>query len=114
MLTKDDILNADDQQTEIVNVPEWGGEVTIAIMSGFARDRFEGSIVGANGGTNMVNVRAKLVVASVVDEKGDLMFSDSDITRLGKKSSIALDRVFSASQALNKITDSEVDELAKN
>jgi len=114
MLSKKDILDADDQKTTTVNVPEWGGDVKIAMMSGFARDRFETSLLGANGGTNMQNIRAKLVAASVVDEKGDLMFSDSDINKLGKKSSVALDRVFSASQDLNKITDSEVDELAKN
>lgn len=114
MLTKKDILDADDQLTKTVNVPEWGGEVTIAIMSGFARDRFEASLIGSNGGTNMQNIRAKLVTASIVDGKGDLMFSDTDIIKLGKKSSVALDRVFSAAQDLNKITDVEVDDLAKN
>ncbi|MCP3852696.1 MAG: hypothetical protein GY694_21085, partial [Gammaproteobacteria bacterium] len=92
----------------------WGGDVKIAAMSGFARDRFEGSLLGSNGGTNMQNIRAKLVAASVVDDGGELMFSDADILKLGKKSSIALDRVFSAAQDLNKITDSDVDELAKN
>ena len=114
MLTKDDILNAADQKIEIVSVPEWGGDVTIAIMSGFARDRFEGSLLGANGGTNMANIRAKLVAASIVDGSGELVFSDSDISKLGKKSSIALDRIFSAAQKINKISDVDVDELAKN
>ena len=83
-------------------------------MSGFARDRFESSLVGTGGGANMQNIRAKLVAASVVDEDGELMFSNNDIIKLGKKSSVALDKVFSAAQELNKITDSEVDELAKN
>ena len=114
MLTKDDILNANDQKTEVVSVPEWGGDVTIAIMSGYARDRFEASIVGKNGNPNMQNVRAKLVAASIVDENGDLMFSDADIMKLGKKSSVALDRVFGAAQSLNKISDADVDDLAKN
>lgn len=114
MLTKDEILNADDQQTKVINVPEWGGEVKIAIMSGFARDRFESSLVGTNGGTNMQNIRAKLVAASAVDDNGELLFSDKDILKLGKKSSIALDRVFSVAQEFNKISDNDVDELAKN
>ncbi len=114
MLSKDDILNFDDQQTEIIPIPEWGDEVTIAVMSGFARDRFEASLIGTNGGTNMQNIRAKLVAASVVDKDGELMFSNADILKLGKKSSVALDRIFSAAQSLNKITDAEVDELAKN
>jgi hypothetical protein len=114
MLTKDQILDADDQQTEIVNVPEWGGDVKIAVMSGFARDRFEASIVGTGGGTNMQNIRAKMCAASIVDENSELMFSDKDIQKLGKKSSAALDRVFSAAKKLNKMSDDDVEELAKN
>ena len=114
MLTKDQILNAKDLKTKVIKVPEWGGDVTIAIMPGFARDRFESSLVGANGGTNMQNIRAKLVAASIVDEKGNLMFSDNDIISLGKKSSTALDRVFSVAQKFNKISDNDVDDLAKN
>lgn len=114
MLTKDQILSADDLKTLIVDVPEWGGEVTIRTMSGFARDRFEAQLIGANNGTNLRNVRAKLVAASIIDENGDLMFDESDIKKLGQRSSVALDRVFSAAQSLNKITDQEVDELAKN
>lgn len=114
MLTRDQIINADDVETMIVSVPEWGGDVKIAVMSGFARDRFESSLVGANGGTNMQNVRAKMVAASVVDDSGELMFSDSDIVKLGKKSSAALDRVFDAAQKLNKISNHDVEALAKN
>lgn len=115
MLTKEQILNADDSKTEIVDVSEWwGGEVTIKSMSGFARDRFEASIVGKNGGNDLQNIRAKLVAGSVVDENGELMFSDRDIKKLGNKDSKPLDKIFDAAQKLNKITDSEVDELAKN
>ncbi|RKZ99312.1 MAG: hypothetical protein DRQ47_11270 [Gammaproteobacteria bacterium] len=114
MLTKDEILNAQDTETQTIKVKEWGGEVTIAVMSGFARDKFEASIVGKNGTSNMSNIRSKLVASSIVDEKGDLMFTDADIIKLGKKSSIALDRIFTAAQSLNKITDDDVDELAKN
>ena len=114
MLTKEQILNADDRKTKVIYVEEWGDDVTIKQMSGFSRDRFEGSLLGANGGTNMQNVRAKLVAASIVDDKGELMFSDADVLKLGNKSSAALDFVFSAAQSFNKITDADVDDLAKN
>ena len=114
MLTKDQILNAEDKQTEIVHVPEWGGDVKIAMMSGFSRDEFEGSLVGANGGSNMSNVRAKLVAACVVDEDNKIMFTAKDIAKLGQKSGAALDRIFSAAKKLNKIDNDDVEELAKN
>lgn len=114
MLSKDDILNADDRKTQVVDVPEWGGQVTIKEMSGFARDRFETSIMGKNGGANMQNIRSKLVIASVIDESGNLMFTEKDINKLSNKSGAALDRIYDAVQKLNKITDADVDELAKN
>jgi hypothetical protein len=114
ILSKEQILKADDNKTINVDVPEWGGSVIISTMSGFARDQFEGSLVGKNGGTNISNVRAKLAAATIVDEDGNLLFTDKDVSALGKKSSAALDRVFEASQKLNKISDGDVEELAKN
>lgn len=114
LLTKDQILNAEDNKTEVVEVPEWNGSVKVATMSGFSRDRLEASIVGSNGGQNLTNLRAKYVAATLVDDKGELLFSESDVAKLGKKSGAALDRVFSVAQRLNHITDADVEELAKN
>ena len=114
ILTKADILKAVDNRTKKVDCPEWGGSVLVSTMSGFARDQFEGSIVGKGGGTNTTNIRAKLAVATVVDEQGNLIFNEKDIAALGKKSAVALDRIFSASQELNKITDDDVEDMAKN
>lgn len=114
LLKKEDILSKDDSTFKDVNVPEWGGTVRIATMSGFARDRFEASVLGKNGGVNHVNIRAKLVASCLVDEKGVLLFNEKDIVALGKKSAKALDMIFAKAQSLNGIGDTEIDELAKN
>ena len=114
MLSRDDILNANDLKTETVQVPEWGGEVNVRTMTGAERDAFESKIVGKNGGVNMQNIRARLVSLTMVDENGDRIFSDDDVKELGRKSAAALDRVFTAAQGLNKISDEDVEELAKN
>ncbi len=114
LLTKDQILAQDDLKSEIVSVPEWGGEVKVCTMSGFARDRFEAGITGKNGGTNMSNIRAKLAAATITDEAGKLLFDEADIIKLGNKSCAALDRVFEAAQRINLISNSDVDTLAKN
>lgn len=114
ILTKQQILDADDHKTEVVPVPEWGGEVVVSVMSGHARDRLEASVVGKNGGQNLQNIRAKYVAASLVDEKGELMFSESDVAALGKKSAAALDRVFAVAQRLNHVSDDDIKDLAKN
>lgn len=115
-LKRDEILNADDLKTEIVSVPEWGGDVMIKMMTGKERDSFEASCVGVNGKTvNMDNIRAKLVAKTVIDpETKEPMFTTADIEALGKKSSAALDRIFTVSQRLSKITEQDVEELAKN
>ena len=114
ILTKEAILSKQDVKTKTILVPEWDGEVIISTMSGFARDRFEASVIGKNGGMNTTNIRAKLVAACLVDEKNNLLFTEDDILKLGKKSCAALDRIFEEAQKLNHIGEKELDDLAKN
>lgn len=114
MLTKKDILDKQDLKTKTVHVAEWGGDVIISTMTGFARDRFEASILDKSGAMDGTNVRAKLVAGCLVDEKGELLFSAEDIIRLGKKSCAPLDKLFAEARELNGMGDEKVDELAKN
>lgn len=114
MLTRDDILKAKDRQTETVSVPEWGGDVLVAAMSGTQRDRFEAGIVNAEGKVEMRNMRAKLVAACVVDENGQAIFSDADIEALGGKSAAALERVVKVAQRINKMGIQDLEDLQGN
>ncbi len=114
LLSKKEILSHVDLKSEIIDVPEWGGQVKVITMSGFARDRFEAGITGKNGGSNFVNIRAKLAAATIADEEGNLIFNEDDIIKLGNKSCAALDRVFAASQKLNRMSQEDVEALAKN
>ena len=113
ILTKDEILSADDLKKETVSVPEWGGSVIVRNLMGFERDQFEASIVQGKT-ANLSNLRAKLVTMSVVNEKGKRLFSVKDVEALGRKSASALDRVFAVAQKLSGLTPKDVDELAKN
>lgn len=117
MLNRDQILEAADLTTEVVAVPEWGGEVIVSAMTGAARDAWEQSLVVAVGGkarANMENIRARLVVATVVDESGNRLFADADVVALGRKSSAALERVCKAAQRLNGLTKADVESLKGN
>ncbi len=117
MLTKDQILQADDLPTEVVEVPEWNGSVTVRTMTGTERDSFEASITKKKGDSvevNMVNLRAKLCALTMIDENGERYFADTDIAELGKKSSAVLDRIFAVAQKLNGFGKSDIEELAKN
>lgn len=114
LLKREDVLLAEDNKHKDIEVPEWGGTVRVCTMSGFAKDRFEASLQGKNGGANLSNIRAKLAAATIVSESGELLFSEKDIAKLGQKSCAALDRVFEAAQELNALGDKDVEDLAKN
>ena len=116
-LSKEDILSADDLKREVVKVKEWGGEVIVRTMTGAERVAFEDSVAlnsGADRQINMKNFLEKLVVATVVDDKGVLMFTQADVVALSGKSASALLRVARVSQKLNGLTDDDVEGLIKN
>jgi len=121
MLSREDIINIDDVQTEEVEVPEWGGKVTVKGLSGFERDKYEQSMVegqGKNTRLNMKNARARLVQACMVERKDGqlkpIFDQPGDIKRLGKKSGKALDRVYNVARKLSGLSEEDMDELTKN
>lgn len=117
LLSKEQIWSANDIQYEDVSVPEWGGEVRVRGLSGRERDRFEADSLKQKKGqreVNLENIRARLVVACVVDENFKPLFDKSDIMRLGEKSASALERVFKAAQKLSGMSDEDMEELAGN
>lgn len=114
VLSKKDILEKKDGQTRTVHISEWDGDIIVSTMTGFSRDRFEASVLGKNGGMNTQNIRAKLVAACVVDEEGNLMFTEDDVNKLGRKSCTALDKIFIEAQKINCLLDKDIEELAKN
>jgi hypothetical protein len=104
-------------RTQIVAVPEWGGDVIVREMSGRERDTFEAEFVDDKGRRRpdaMFNIRARLVAASVVDDKGQTVFYPSDVEMLADLSAAALDRVFTAARQLSGFTERDIDDLAKN
>lgn len=114
MLTKEQILQANDLPKELVKVPEWDGEVYVRTMTGAERDAFEQSLIISKGKIDLVNVRAKLCALAICDENGNRLFSDLEIEQLGQKSAVALDRIFEVTQRLNKIGTEDIEELEKN
>lgn len=115
-LSKQSILNANDLQTEDVEVPAWGGTVRVRSLTGKQRDAFEASLVSGEGKKrkpDLVNVRAKLVGLCLVDEQGARLFSESEILALGAKSASALDSVFTVCQRLNGLSPEEGENTEK-
>lgn len=113
-LTREMILNCEDIKTVEVLVPEWGGSVTIKMMSGKERDEFESSIT-KGGAVTVANIRAKLAAKTIIDPATkQLMFTEGDIEALGAKSASALDKIATASARLSKMSAEDLEELTKN
>jgi hypothetical protein len=116
-LTRKEILQAGDLEIEDVEVPEWGGVVRVRGLTGEERDALEMAMITRKGKSIEIqgsNFRARLVAMSVVDERGERIFSDSDVAALGNKSGHALQRVFEVAQRLSGFSEADVEELGKN
>ncbi len=117
LLTKEQILSAEDRKTKEVEVPEWGGNVLISELTAEDRDRFEAEFVDSKskkGENPLFNIRARLAALTIVDENGNRLFNDADIKALGKKSGSCLDKIFAVAQKINGIGNNDIEEIAKN
>jgi hypothetical protein len=120
-LTREAILKADDLPTEIVPVPEWGGDVLVRGLNGTERDEFEASTMVLRGPAgkqqavpDTANIRAKLVARCIIGDDGEPMFTQQDVHALGLKSSAALDRIFEVAARLSGISDRDLEDLGKD
>lgn len=128
LLSRDDILKADDLETEDVPVPEWAPKgtpdpsvcvVRLRMLTGTERDRFERMMNEAQTSTNgskkknLENFRARMVSMCAVDEDGGRLFNAADIAVLGTKSAKALSRVFDKCQEMNGVTPSDIEDLTE-
>lgn len=112
ILSKVDILSANDMAREEVYVPEWGGSVYVRRLTGDERDVFEFKMLGEN--KTGKGLRAAYVGLALVDETGKRLFSDEELPMLGTKFAGALDRVFEKVSEINKITADDIKKLEKN
>jgi hypothetical protein len=109
--TKEGIFGAKRSYAD-VEVPEWGGIFRIQSMTGDERDDFEASFADKKGRTTMKSFRAKLVAASLVDDDGNKLFTNSyEISELGKSPVSGLQKVYNAATALNGMSDDDVASL---
>jgi hypothetical protein len=114
LLSKDQILQADDHHHEVVSVPEWGGEVRMRSLTGTERDAYEGGLTRQVGNKQVVdakNARAKLVALSAVNEDGTPLFATADVLKLGSKNSAALQRLFDAACRLSGFSEEDMKEM---
>jgi hypothetical protein len=115
LFSKDEIWSVDDNLYDLVDVPEWGNKkVRIKSLSGSERDRYEQSLGKIDKKGNMVpdltNQRARLVALCVVDGKGNRMFSDTEVLKLGTKNAKPLGRIYEAAAKLSGLGEQAAEE----
>lgn len=94
-LTREQILLADDLPRELVDVPEWGGQVFVRALDGAGRAILERSK------TDERDMRSLVVMLCVCDETGVRLFNQADVDALAQKSAVALHRVFEVATRLS-------------
>lgn len=118
ILTKDQILSQMDLKHVDVAAPEWGGTVRLREMTAAERDDWEDFILSGRSADGKIkglkNIRATLVSLCAVDEDGQRLFANEDMTALSGKSAAILERLFVAAQKLNSLTPADLEELEKN
>jgi hypothetical protein len=124
-LSRDDFLKAEDnvaEEVDLSDIPGYHGSVLVRGMTGRERDDFELSFQQRGrrgefmpvGITNLANITARLVSRCVVDDDGNRLFTDADVTALGNKSSAALERLNAVASRLSGIGPKEMQELAED
>lgn len=63
---------------------------------------------------NLANMRARLVVLTLVDADGKRVLGDEDADALGEKSAAVIARLFDVAQRVNALSADEVKALEKN
>lgn len=122
LLNFDDIIASQDKEYQDVEVPEWGGTVRIATMSGEDRDRWELSMMQADDSSERgfklnfdAYSRVRLVAMCLVDDNFNRIFvTKEQIEKLSQKSGKVMDLLYDVAQRVNGITDSDIDDLEKN
>lgn len=109
ILTREDILGADDRTFEEVTVPEWGGQVRVYVMSAQLGAQYGHMIERLNDDLHL----ATAVVFTACDDAGEPLFGVEDIEALAAKSKNAVQRVARVSIRLNRFTANEVDQMAE-
>ena len=122
LLNFDDIVASQDKEYQDVDVPEWGGTVRIATMSGEDRDRWELSMMQADDSSERgfklnfdAYSRVRLVAMCLVDDNFNRIFvTKEQIEKLSQKSGKVMDLLYDVAQRVNGITDEDIDDLEKN
>ena len=110
ILTKEEILAAEDIPTQVVDVPAWGGAVRVAGMSLGKRNEMMRKIKGKDGEIDPEKASLEAFVTGVVEPK----FTREDFDALRQKSASAIDDVTKVFLELSGVGEDATESAEKN
>ena len=112
MSLREKILAAEDIQSEMVEVPEWGCTIEVRGMNGADRSRIlETAASSEDGKIGIGSMYVETVIASAYDpDTGERIFSQADRDVLMSKSASAIDRIATVGMRLSAMDAKAADD----
>lgn len=112
MSLREKILAAEDIQSEMVEVPEWGCTIEVRGMNGADRSRIlEAAAASEDGKIGIGSMYVETVIASAYDpDTGERVFSQADRDVLMSKSASAIDRIATVGMRLSAMDAKAADD----
>jgi hypothetical protein len=108
ILSRDEILAANDLPTEEVPTPEWFPDGAVLVRALTAAEWIEvgrSSMSATNGDREpaMLDLMLRIPAMCIVDAQGRRLFSDADLEALGRKNPLPLKRIMDVVQRLSDL-----------
>ncbi len=96
-----------------VSLPD--GDIWVKALTCLENEQFEDLALGDNGRPRTdVSVKAIMAIMTAEDESGEKIFTMDDLDLLNQMPAADINKLFSAAQKLNNISDEDIKELQKN
>lgn len=113
LLTREQILGKE-LAFEEVYIPEWDGTIRIRELTGDDRDEIEQTVFKDPDKPNTASMRAKALSLCIVDENGKRLFTEEDVTELGKQSGKVIVKLYGVASKLSGLGEDEKEKMEKN
>ncbi len=115
MSIRDQIINADDIEHEIIEVPVWGVSIEVRSMTGRARTRLIKTATDNDGQLDMETLYPDMVILCAFDpETGEQIFTQDDRDLLLSKSAGPLELIALAAMRISGMTPDAVEVAGKD
>lgn len=111
-LSRQQILTADDRKYATIDVPEWGGTVRLRSMDAASLLDYQEKVKARPDDINALVTHS--LVRCVVDDVGELLFTETDVELLLKKNPAVLLDIHAKAIDLNSLNRKAVEEHLGN